>query len=202
LKDELPDKQNQLESQLSIVESKLLELKEELCLQISKCREMFSSSSTSSAKPPLLIANTVVTALNEEREKRQLSLIVHNLTESNATEGEARKRDDIKEVTDILKYLGAKTNVTKALRLGKKSDKPRLLKTSVDSVESKAFILRNCTNLRKTEPSNRFNKIYITPDLTPAEKEANRQLRMQLKEMNKDGNRYKIKNGRIVQRRD
>ena len=62
------------------------------------------------------------------------------------------KRDDIKEVTDILKYLGAKTNVTKALRLGKKSEKPRLLKIFVDSVESKAFILRNCTNLRKTEP--------------------------------------------------
>jgi len=121
-----------------------------------------------------------VTALNEEREKekRQLSLIVHNLTESNATKGEARKRDDIKKVTDILKYLGAKTNATKALRLGKKSDKPRLLKISVDSVESKAFILRNCTNLRKTEPSNRFNKIYITPDLTPAEREANRQVRM------------------------
>jgi len=204
LQDDLPDKQNQLESQLSIVESKLLELKEELCLQISKCREMFSSSSTNTTKPPPLIANTVVTALNEEREreKRQLSLIVHNLTESKATEGEARKRDDIKEVIDILKYLGAKANVTKALRLGKKSDKPRLLKISVDSVESKAFILRNCTNLRKTEPSNRFNKIYITPDLTPAEREANRQLRIQLKEMNKDGNRYKIKNGRIVQRRD
>ena len=49
------------------------------------------------------------------------------------------KRDDIKEVTDILKYLGAKTNVTKALRLGKKSDKPRLLKLSVDSVEYKAL---------------------------------------------------------------
>ena len=72
LKDEFPDKQNQLESQLSIVESKLLELKEELCFQISKCREVFSSSSTSTAKPPPLITNTVVTALNEgrEREKR------------------------------------------------------------------------------------------------------------------------------------
>ena len=90
LKDELPDKQNHIESQLSIVELKLLELKEELCLQISKCREMFSSTSTSSAKPPPLIANTVVTALNEEREKRQLSLIVHNLTESNATELQKR----------------------------------------------------------------------------------------------------------------
>ena len=66
---------------------------------------------------------------------------MHNLTESNATKGEACKRDDSKEVTDVLKYLGAKTNATKALRLGKKSEKPRLLKISVDSIESKAFIL-------------------------------------------------------------
>ena len=52
-----------------------------------------------------------MTALNEEREreKRKLSLIVHNLTESTATEGETRKGDDIKHVTDIFKYLGAKT---------------------------------------------------------------------------------------------
>jgi len=72
LNNDLPDKQNQLESQPSL---KLLEL----CLQLS---DMFSSSSTSTTKPPSLIANTVVTALNEERE---VSLIVHNLTVSNAT---------------------------------------------------------------------------------------------------------------------
>lgn len=88
---------------------------------------MFSPT-TISTKPPPLIANTVVTALNEEREreKRQLSLIVHNLSESTATEGETHKNVDIKHVTDIFKYLGARTKITKATRLGKKSDKPRL----------------------------------------------------------------------------
>ena len=107
------------------------------------------------SKPPSgpgLIANTVFTVINEERdrEKRQLNLIVHNLTESTSDRGETRKSEDIKCSTDIFNnhdYLKAKATVTKAVRLGKKSDKPRLLKVTVDSIETKAFILRNCTNL-------------------------------------------------------
>ena len=45
-----------------------------------------------------------------------------------------------------------------------------------------------------------INNIYITPDLTPKEQEHNKALRSKLSEMNKDGNRYRIKNGQIVQR--
>ena len=81
---------NQFKNQLSLLETKLNEIKE-VSLQLLKCSEMFSSPTTISTKPPPLIANTVVTALNKEREKRQLSLIVHNLSESTATEGETRK---------------------------------------------------------------------------------------------------------------
>ena len=69
---------------------KINEIKE-VSLQLLTCWEMFSSPTTISTKPPPLIANTIVTALNKEREKRQLSLIVHNLSESTATEGETRK---------------------------------------------------------------------------------------------------------------
>jgi len=93
LKDNLSDdKQTQLKNQIAVIESKLNEIKEELSLQLFKCCEMFSPPNVSSAKPSPLIANTVVTILNEEkeREKRQLSLIVHNLVKSNATEGKAR----------------------------------------------------------------------------------------------------------------
>ena len=89
--------------------------------------------------------------------------------------------------------MRAKATVTKAIRLEKKSEKPRLLKVAVNTVEPKAFILRNCTSLRKADPSSFYHKIYITPDLTPAEREANHQLRMKLKEMNKDGRLYKRK---------
>lgn len=204
LNDSIPDKQSPIENRIASVETQLLEFKKELSDQLSKCREMFNSQNDSAPKPPALIASTVTTAFNEERdrERRQLNLIIHNLPESNASEGEARKTADINHVTDIFKFLGAKANVTKAIRLGKKCNKPRLLKISVDTLESKIFILRNSTNIRKANPSSPFAKVYITPDLTPAERETNNQLRLKLKDMNKGGNQYKIKNGRIVRRRD
>ena len=90
--------------------------------------------------------------------------------------------------------------VTNAVRLGKKSDKPRLLKISVDSVLSKASILRNCTKLRGKDVPQYLSKIFITLDMTIKERESNKVLRDQLTELNKDGKKYKIKNGKIVQR--
>ena len=119
---------------LATVEAKLLEIKEELSLKLSKCREMFNSHNDSAPKPPGLIASTVTSAFNEEREteRRQLYLIIHNLVESNASEGESRKADNIKHVTDIFKFLGVKANIIKAIKLEKKANKPRLLKRTVD----------------------------------------------------------------------
>jgi len=88
------------------------------------------------------LLQTVFTAINEERdrEKRQLNWIVHNLAESISDCDEIRKSEDIKRSIDIFNdYLKEKATVTKAIRLGKKGDKPRLLKVTVDSVETKAF---------------------------------------------------------------
>ena len=201
----LPEKHTQLENKLAVVETTLHEIKKELTSQLSKCREMLSSPNNIASKPPALIANTVYTAINEEkeREKRQLNLIIHNLAQSNLDQGEARKAEDIKHTLDIFNnYLGAKATVSRAIRLGKRSAKPRLLKVTVDSVEAKAFILRSCTNLRKADPASYYHKIYVTPDLTPAQREANLQLHTKLKEMIKDGKSYVIKNGRLVQRRN
>jgi len=87
----LPEKQSKLENKLAVVESKLHEIKEELTNQLSKCCEMLSAPEVTKTSPgPALIANTVFTAINEERdrEKRQLNLIVHNLAESPSDRGE------------------------------------------------------------------------------------------------------------------
>ena len=122
-----------------------------------------------------------------------MNLVIHNAPESTAELAETRKTDDIERATDIFNvYLGAKATVTKALKLGKKSDKnadkPRLTKVTVDTVEAKAFILRNCTKLRSADQSSYYSNIYITPDLSPTQREANRQLQAKLDVLNKDGN--------------
>ena len=158
-------------------------------------------------KPSGSIATTIVTALNEEKEKekRRLNLIFHNLPESVSDVSETRKTDDIKAVREVISdYLGAHAQVSNVVRLGKKTPsvatKPRLLKITVDSVASKTFILRNCTKLRNADQSSYLRKVYISPDLTPTEREANKHLRSKLQELNKDGRHYKIKNGQIVRR--
>jgi len=43
------------------------------------------------------------------------------------------------------------SSVTNAIRLGKKGDKPCLLKITVDSEQAKAHILKNCVKLRNVD---------------------------------------------------
>ena len=97
-------------------------------------------------------------------------------------------------------YLGIATSVSNATRLGKKGDKSRLLRVTVSSERDKAMILRNSIKVRSINGEEFLKKLYITPDLTPTEREQNKVLRTKLKEMNQQGRKYRIKNGRIVLR--
>jgi len=98
------------------------------------------------------------------------------------------------------KNLGVNVKVTNAVRLGKRNSKPRLLKISVDSQQSQAAVLRNCTKLRGKDVPQQLAKVFITPDMTPKERESNKALRAELAELNKDGKNYRIKNGKVVRR--
>ena len=144
--------------------------------------------------------------MEKEKAKRCLNLIVHNLEESSSENGAARQKDDIDRITSIIqKHVEATPHISKAIRLGKRQEnqeKARLLKITVSSEAEKAIILRNVLKLRKQENPEAIKNIYISPDMTPKEQEANKKLRLELKKLNKDGNQYQIKNGRIVQRRN
>ena len=152
------------------------------------------------------ISQAVSSCMFEEKEKqrRRLNLIVHNLAESSSTEGQQRKLDDISKVTSILtNTLQVPAKVINAVRLGKKVDtidKARLLKITVETEKEKASILRNAFKLRNKELPEHLRKIFITPDMTPKEREEHKVLRAKLFEANKSGNNYKIKNGQIVRR--
>ena len=120
----ISEKHTILDNRLSDVETKLTELKQELTQQISKCHDILTSKDK--AKPSETIASTIVSTMNEEKEKerRRLNLIIHNVPESSAESAGSRKSYDIEYAMDIFNtYLGAKTTVTKALILGKKTDK-------------------------------------------------------------------------------
>ena len=152
------------------------------------------------------IQSMVNSFINEEKEKakRRLNLIVHNVTESTNEDGLIRKKHDIDYVTStIQQYLGVNVIINKAFRLGQRNDKPRLLKISVNSEAEKALVLRSTIKLKNVDHPDEIQKLFITPDLTPKEQQANKKLREELKELNKESKtlNFYIKNGKIVQRR-
>ena len=149
------------------------------------------------------IATMTASLMSEEKEKekRKLNIIIHNLPESTLEDAQARKQEDIKNINSLLtKYIGVSTPISNAVRLGKKLESPRLLKVTVSTKEEKTLILRNRLKLRNKENPSNILKVFITSDLTPLEQQKQKQLRSQLTEMNKPGNKYYIKNGRITLR--
>jgi len=60
-------------------------------------------------------------------------------------------------------------------------------------VTEKALILLNSIKLRNENNPEEIQKIFITPDLTPKEQEANKKLIVELRDLNKDGRVYYIK---------
>lgn len=209
---------NSLTSELNSVKLQMLQLKDQHTVNQPNTTQTESQSSSETATanpspgpPPTQspqtfnpdIHSTITTILSEEREKekRQLNLIVHQLTESTKEDPQSRKSEDIDVSSKLIqKYLGTPVTITNAIRLGSKGAKPRLLKISVSSKREKGMILKNCVKLRnKSHPAD-IQRIYITPDLTPKEQQENKALRSQLLELNKSGKHYKIKNGKVVRR--
>ena len=203
-----------INSKLSELHSNISEVAKNLGTQIDKHQKTFAEAladhsadaPTQSASPSLSedsVAHITVSLATEqkEKEKRQLNIIVHNIEESAASDGASRKKDDISKCTTLLQtYLGVLTTINNALRLGKKSTKPRLLKLSLNSIQDKAIILKNKTKLRSSNNPSDVHKIFITPDFTPLEQRQNKALCQQLASMNKDKKLYVIKHGKIVQR--
>jgi len=148
------------------------------------------------------LASTILSE-QHEKERRQLNLIVHNIEESSSESPQSRKQEDITKVTSVLKdHLKIKCSINNAIRIGKKisGEKPRLLKITVSAIEDKKSILKNKVHLRNESNPPQVKKIFITPDLTPVEQKRNKKLREELANLNKDGRKFIIKNGRIVQR--
>lgn len=193
----IQDEQQKSEDRLKSVEDKLTEVVDKMTSsptqQVSTNEDSLNS-----------VANNIAASLaaeQKDKERRELNIIVHNIDESPATSGAERKSEDIAKVSEVIqKVLKVPCSITKAFRIGKKKDKPRLLKVSVHSLQEKINILRNKRKLKDQSNPEKVRKVYITPDLTPSEQAKNKALRQQLADMNKVSNIYMIKNGKIVRK--
>ena len=122
----------------------------------------------------------------EERDRRKHNIIIVQLPESQNEVKEDREEDDIQAAHSILSKVTSidVEEISKPVRIGPKRDqdgKPRLLKVTLGSTEKKEKILRSynkCLNENVKDPNKR---IYINADLTPLEREREKQLRDELK---------------------
>ena len=90
-------------------------------------------------------------------------------------------------------------------RLQQRSNaKPRLLKIKFEKERARGHMLRNSKTFRtlSREEYPVESNIYITPDLTPKQREENRKLRLALFRKKKEtrNEKWMIKNGKIVER--
>ena len=172
------------------------------CTEVTK---MVQSQIASLPKPSSdrnnKVAQDLSRALDDhlDREKRKANLVVHNLPEQDGSSLSERSENDITLFTAMLREV-MKINVSasKSFRVGKRhTDRPRLLIVTLDNPASKHDILRYAPQLRN---SDTYGNIYISPDLTQKEREANKKLREELSSRRKAGeSNLVIKGGRIVQ---
>ncbi len=134
----------------------------------------------------------------EDRERRKGNIIIYNVSESNSTDSQSPKSDDIQKVKDLCEnYLKVKINIKKdqnqqplVIRLGKKEEKKiRPLKLCL-SPEDAQKMLKNAKNLAQAQ-NEEFKKMIIKPDLTQMQRNEEKKL---VEEKNQKNQEAKEKN--------
>jgi hypothetical protein len=129
-------------------------------------------------QPPILTSERQTVKILDEyadRERRKANIIIHNLPESQGDNHQTRYENDKKKVDEIIQEGTGVTgvNVSKLVRLGGRGQnqhqKPRLLLVTLDFPDRRRAILAAAKLLRHTE---KWSNIYISPDLTPTERES------------------------------
>ena len=148
------------ESQIESFQKSIKSLLNEHTTQLSKV------PTSVNAVPPESAEQIAVSLLSEqkEKEKRQLNIMIHKLEESTADDGLSRKQDDIKKCVSLFQnYLGVKVAITNAR---KKSNRPRLLKLTLSSMEEKALLLRNKSKLRSPPLTQKMSVMYSSSQIS------------------------------------
>ena len=135
--------------------------------------------------------------------------MVTNVPESKKETAIERKNDDIEKVRELVeKIVPEAEEVGKLLenpvRLGPfrvgTNVRPRLLRITVKSEQTKSSIMKNAYKLNKGE-IDKNEKVYFNHDLTAKEREAEKLLRDELRERREKGEQdLVIRNGKIVKR--
>ncbi len=127
------------------------------------------SSSSSRGKAPVDKLVVVNAAINEqtEREKRKKNLIVFGLPESSKVDIEEKKNEDKSKIEKLFHDLGALANPVHQRRFKSNNGKPGPILVVLNEMSERNSILAKAKELRNKLD---YVDVYISPDLTEAER--------------------------------
>lgn len=134
----------------------------------------------------------------QDKEKRKLNVVVHNLKEPLSESFEERAWEDARYFEKMIgEAFSLKVACVRSFRVGKKiPGKERLLIVSLESFGIRQELLRMAPQLRSSEA---YSGIYINPDLTLKEREQGKKLREELAVRKQKGEKnLTIRKGKIV----
>ena len=133
-----------------------------------------------------------------DKDRRKNNLVIHNLPEMGEGTVEERSSRDVRMFQEVVKdSFKLNVAVARSFHVGKAmGNRERLLIVTLKTPGVKQELLRMAPRLRS---SAKWGNIYITPDLTRAEREATRKVREELAVRKNAGKtNLTIRKGRIV----
>ncbi|KAJ3650193.1 hypothetical protein Zmor_021895 [Zophobas morio] len=123
---------------------------------------------------PCVLSDVKILEEVEERQFRSHNIIISNLPESQEESNEKKATDDGNKVVNLISATGiGETEILKTVRIGKISNKPRLIKVTLSS----SVIVREIVTKYRTR-----NGIYVNRDLTKMQQDVAYKTRKEFKE--------------------
>ena len=155
---------------------------------------------TKKAKEATLDTASRVVDEYRDMERRKWNLIVFNIPEPKSREPSQRKAEDRETLNAIMKDIGVgSVDIAEVVRLGAITvNKIRPLRVQFTNLSHRRSVLANAKRLRDSS-SGVFKGIYINPDLSVKERQAQRELRLELTRRKQNGESgIFIRGGRII----
>ena len=135
-----------------------------------------------------------------ETEQRKDNVMIFGLEESSAPSPSDARELDLAKVKCLSSALGVQNfKIRNCFRLGQRTNgRSRPIKITCHDPEQRCLFLRSAFHIPKLDASLGFHRVFVKPDLTPKEQEAERQLRLELKARQVAGENVRIRDGRIV----
>ena len=153
--------------------------------QVNGTYESLGSVEQSRVSSPsqLYTSSHIVNAMNEyfNRESRKQNLVIYGLPESEGSNTSDQNMSDANAFSRLVssQFKIENINIAKTTRLGRiNPDKPRPLLVNLSDSSSRRYLLQNSKMLRGNPE---YSKVYISPDLSPKEQEANKKLHVEFK---------------------